>query len=381
MNKEKVNIAKIKRYLETHDLDAVIAMNPRTEAYLINVRRFDHYTFQNNLFPDYPVFPRKGDPWLVGAGLDVLLPEPLRPAWLGEYLDSNSSIFEDVSTVLIDSLIKKGLAHARIGLDLDSTPVKALNYLQAGLPNVEFVDTSVLFQQLKAKKTDWEVELLKKSLEALEAGSQRLLKEIAPGRTMQSLIELYAQTMEEAGGIYHGGNWTNSSVEWFPEEVLPDRNIRYSTEWVPQPGEITRVNTLGYRSGYWSDNGMMFSISEPTPEVRDQADLQWQAMGAIVQEMKPGMSAKEAYEACKEAIDNQVGYQGAWDCHSIGLDVMEDPWMGIGNERRESEQLTFEPNTVICIETGSGAEQTFVMGEEGLHCLSILPQKLHIIET
>ena len=124
---------------------------------------------------------------------------------------------------------------------------------------------------------------------------------------------------------------------------------------------------------------MMFSLGELDREDAEKCELQWQALRVIAREIKPWMTPKEAYSACKHAIDTEVGYEGSWDCHSIGLDVMEDPWLGVGVVRRESDILRFEPNSVICIEAGSGAEQSFVMGEESLHRISALPQKLHVI--
>ena len=161
---------------------------------------------------------------------------------------------------------------------------------------------------------------------------------------------------------------------------MPDDNSMFSKDKVLEHGKLERVNTLGYRSGYWSDNGIMLTVGEPDDQVRIQAEQQWRVMDVIVREIRPGMSAKEAYETCQTAIQAEVGYEGAWDCHSIGVDVMEDPWIGIGSQRRESDEITFEPNTVICVEAGSGAEQTFVMGPEKLRAMSTMPQKLHVVK-
>lgn len=381
MNKSKIRLDEINRYLADSKLDAIIAMNLRTASYLTNFKRFDHYTFQNNLYTNFPVFTKSSGSWWVGGKLAEYLPKSMRPSWIDEFYDNDSSVFEDNIEYLVEILQRNGLSRARIGLDYDSVPVIAMNIFQAGLPDVEFVDSSVFFKQLKAVKTAKEIRILQAALDALEAGYQRVLKEVRSGRPMSEVMALYGQAVEAHGTQNMPSRWTSNPWEWVANDSIPNDNSMFSREKILKIATLERINTLGYRSGYWSDNGIMLSVGDPGQEVRMQADQQWRVMDVIVREIKPGMSAKDAYQACQEAIDREVGYQGAWDCHSIGVDVMEDPWIGIGSERRESDEITFEPNTVICIEAGSGAEQTFVMGSEKLHRMSKMPQKLHIVDA
>ena len=377
MNKSKVDVSKIRDFLEERNLDAVIAANPITAAYLTNLKRFNHLTFQRNLFPHFPVFPRKGPPWTVGGNLATYLPESMRPAWIEEFYDGGSPIFEDNLPLLVKTLHSKDLATARIGIDLDSVPATAMTYLQRELPGAEFVDASVLFYQLRAKKTDREVEILKAALSALEAGYRRILKAVEPGRSMREIMKLYAQTVFDNGAEF----MAPMSLEWYTEDSLPKRHIRFSKEeWILKRNEmVINVDTLGYRSGYWADNAIIFYLGTPPPEIEEKCDLKWRAVSLAASKMKRGMTAKTAFEVINEALERELGYDGSWDCHGIGLDVLEEPLIGLGEQRRESEEITLEPNTVLCIEAGLGAEQTYVMGEERFHCLSTLPQKLHII--
>jgi len=381
MNKSKIDVTKINSFMIQHGLDAVLSTNRITGAYLTNLMRFPYYTFQRENFPLFPVFLRTGGSFVVGNVGDFL-PTSMRPAWIDEFYSPPSSMHEECLALLTQTLRAKGLEAARIGIDIDSVPAKVLSSLQAALPNAEFVAADLLFFQLRAKKTDKEVEILKAALAALEAGYVAILKAVKPGRSMREIMQEYAQTVHNHGGQHMGSNWTSIFRDWYTEDSLPERHVRFSRDWIlePDPELALNVDTIGCRYSYWSDNAIAFCLGDPPRRIVGEYEQRWRAVRRVSEVIRRGMSAKGAYEAAKDVIDREVGYSGKWDCHGIGLDVLEEPLMGIGSNRNELEDLILEPNTVICIEAGAGVEQTYVMGETGLHRLSTLPQQLHVIK-
>lgn len=381
MNKEKIDISRINCFMEEHDLDAVLSTNLHTGVHLANLNRFHLLTFQRDNFPLFPVFLRTGASFVVG-NIGDFLPAAMRPAWIDEFYDPPSSMFEDCLALLTQTLQAKGLGAARVGIDRDSVSAKVLNSLQVALPDTEFVAADVLFFQLRAKKADKEVEILKAALAALEAGYMTILKAVKPGSSMHEIMKQYAQTVFDHGGQHIGSNWTSISRDWYIKDSLPKRHIRFSQDWILEenPELPLNVDTIGYRHGYWADNAITFCLGDPPRHIVEEYEQRWRVVRRVSEVIRIGMSAKEAYETAKDVVDREIGYTGTWDSHGIGLDVLEEPLMGIGSNRNELEDLILELNTVICIEAGPGVEQTYVMGETGLHRLSTLPQQLHVIK-
>ena len=104
MNKTKVRVDRVYQYLQEKNLDVIAAMNLRTAAYLTNFKRFDHYTFQNNLYTNFPVFTKTRGAWWVGGKLAEYLPKSMRPKWIDNFYDNDSSVFEDNIYHLIEVL-------------------------------------------------------------------------------------------------------------------------------------------------------------------------------------------------------------------------------------------------------------------------------------
>lgn len=85
-----VDISRIQRYLEEHGLDAVIATEPLTTSYLKNLYSWDHVTMDFSNHPTFPVFPRRGDPFIIDY-MSWNPPAEMRPAWIKEYYPAPES--------------------------------------------------------------------------------------------------------------------------------------------------------------------------------------------------------------------------------------------------------------------------------------------------
>jgi Xaa-Pro aminopeptidase len=82
--------------------------------------------------------------------------------------------------------------------------------------------------------------------------------------------------------------------------------------------------------------------------------------------LRPGKKARDVFEAARAAYDKYGLKLGHYLGHGIGTTVNEAPWFVPGDE------TVLEPGMVVCIETGTYAEEasgkcekTFVIQESG----------------
>ena len=266
-----------------------------------------------------------------------------------------------------------GLTKSRVAVDERNFTPRQFAELKAEYPNADFVDGYDLFRLIRAVKTDAEVERLRRSVQATEAGIRNAVQILVPGVTEKELANAFNVGVTETG-----------AVPLFAVICTGHRSAHTNTipgATVVKKGDVVRFD-LGSRYRYYpSDIARTFVVgAEPTTTQQSYWDSIVSGQQAAIDALRPGVTAGKVFQIAVETCRasgipkferNHVG-------HGIGIEVYDMPILAPNNE------TIIEEGMVFCVETpvyevgyaGLQVEDTMVVREDGVELLSIYPKSL-----
>ena len=242
--------------------------------------------------------------------------------------------------------ISKGKKFKRVGFTSeDIIPFSIYEGIRKGLAGAELIPTSDLLAELRARKSDNEVRLLRKAGQIADMALKVAREALKPGMTLWELLAIAEDTMRKSGGDNPFSNMVGSGEE------LSDR-VYLASDKVIKEGELLVIGLHPNYRWYCNDTERVWRVGK-VPQDQENAVL---TAGKIMREMeqyvRPGLTWKDLLEHEKELIKRE-GYYDFWGQyaeetrghalgHGIGLDMVEWP-------RRYPRDWDFvlQPNTVF----------------------------------
>lgn len=237
--------------------------------------------------------------------------------------------------------------------------IKAHRYEKIGVAGMDIMPAS-LFAALQdmglalknAEKVLFNARLIKSNAEQaiLEEGAHIAIAAINYGQS-KSLSGITARQI--------AGTITGQALALGAEHVLRCRvrtggqtaivNWPYASAQNVRDGDAIQVDLVGLHKGYLFDISRVWAIRGARAETRDAIEAAWKATHGLANAIKPGKKLGEAVAQWRSSLKdgNEGGLQ--LDGHSIGLDVVEAPWITEASEIRVSEGMVFciEPSIRI----------------------------------
>jgi len=383
----------MKDYMQRKKIDALLALQPVTAHYLINILYLKHGLLDIRNYCLIPVFPLDGDAFTVGfPSIWHEPPEELRASWIKEVYGGSKSVmmaYKEEFQTLRKVLREKKLDKSTLGLDLGWVPVAIFEELRALLPNAIFVNAQKIFTQLRAIKTEKEIGFLRRAAIIAEEAFVEAMGQAREWVTLEYLGRLYRRIAIEKGADSASMNvimWR--STEWL-EKTVQKRDMRFG-EWHLKRNDDTELK-LDFQAsyqGYSSDENRRIYLGNAPQVFKDRVLRDAKAEDIIMQTLKPGMTERDAYVACKEALEAELGKE-VWErkgpglpeigvvLHSIGLTGHEQPWIDWHDPvEAHDNELTFEANSVLSVEP-IHIEDDFVLRENGFERITRLPREIY----
>lgn len=259
--------------------------------------------------------------------------------------------------------------------------------LTHGLPAIEFLDYSANFEKIRVVKSPEEIIGVEESAYVLDQCFSRLLEIARPGVTEREIgAEMYKV------GYKLGGEdplFLTMYTETFNDEV--------SASFAPPRGrELTAhdVHTFSFEivgpRGYWTELSRMVTFATPHEDDVRMARAVSKGMTAAALSLKPGASPDAVQRAVLSAIEAEGAVSSYWSGHSLGLDVLEQPWIGLdvveddGGQATDTIEVgnvfTIHPMVVDHAKKRSGyMSDTFVVEPSGARKLSEFSTALHCL--
>lgn len=260
--------------------------------------------------------------------------------------------------------------------------------LTQAFPNAELVDATHDFDLLRQVKSAEEIAGLEESAYILDQCFSRLLEIARPGITEREIGSEMYRVGHQLGGedplfltMYH--------------DTLRDGN-QYSS-FGPPRGRVLGthdVHTFSFEitgpMGYWTELSRMVTFAKPNADQKRLAAAVTAGIGAAQETLNPGTSPADVQRAIIAAIASHGATSTYWSGHSIGIDVLEYPWIGLDvveDDTNTGDEVIAEGNTIaihpMLIDEDHGVSgymsDTFVVEAEGARKLSEHPTAFYRI--
>lgn len=303
--------------MRRHQLQALVifgnsGINRHNEA---NVFWLTNYL---DLHHNYLVFPLDGDPLLL-TGLVNHVPNARAISIIS---DTRWGGYEPVQNI-ISHLRSRGIGNGRVGLvGVNATfgmgmPYQHFTSLRESLPEIEWVDITREFAQLRMLKSEEEFDWLKQAAEFTDMTLVALEAEVQPGLSEHHLLAIIESSYRHLGGQPHIAFLRSMPMD-APTACVPAQNV---TGRVIQRGDviITEIS-----ASYWGYSGQIHRPiavgQEPTPEWRALFDTGVQAYESMCEVIRPGASEGDVIKAA--SIIGERGYRIYDDLiHGYGVDI------------------------------------------------------------
>jgi Xaa-Pro aminopeptidase len=244
---------------------------------------------------------------------------------------------DDPMEKLAGLLAERGLARARVGIELDFLPAGDFAALQRNLPEASFAAAEGIFHKLRQVKSRHEIDLLRRLSQITDRAIGATLESARAGMT----------EMELAGGLL--GRLFSGGAENFKLMIIASGersqfpNVGPS-ERALKRGDLIRMEIFGMKNGYHAGVCRTAVVENATPEQekiwKNLIECKRRVMGMI----RPGAACKEIYRRFLEHFGalgfEPIGFVG----HGIGLFLHEEPYLGRHGD------ATLEEGMVIAIE-------------------------------
>jgi Xaa-Pro dipeptidase len=307
----------------------------------------------------------RADPWIADRRV-------WGPTWAYVGRDSASATAPtDVAVCVAQALLDRGLDHGRIALELEAVPAARYKRLCELLPRVEFVDVAPILWPLRARKSAEEISRLRHAAAATDA-ALRAGYEALDARCREVDLERVMAGALTASGVAYG--WC--SIAYGPKgatDVQPSPRV-------PAPGEIVRVDLVGFFKGYFSDMSRVAAFGQvPDAAAQRAHEAILYTNSLLRREAGPGVRAAALNRLAQETLANR-GYRllAPYAGHGIGRDVHEPPFLS------DWDETVLEPGMVIDLEptmrvAGVGSvniEDMVLITDTGCEPLTNFPREL-----
>ena len=252
----------------------------------------------------------------------------------------------------------------RLGVELAAVPAGVLEGVRTATPKVEIVDIGPLIRPLRRAKHPDEIDLLRRSMRAGEAGLAAALAKVRPGMTELDvyLIVQNAAMTELGEQVIVYGDFA-SGPRCATEKGGPPTSRKIET------GDLVLIDFSVIASGYRGDFTNTFAVGGgPSPGQRKLFDACVGALQAGEAVLKPGTAGRDVDAAVRGHFAS-LGLDSYFPTHSghgLGLGHPEPPYFV-----PESSD-TLQAGDVVALEPGLYVEGTGGMRYERNYLITAL---------
>jgi Xaa-Pro aminopeptidase len=188
-------------------------------------------------------------------------------------------------------------------------------------------------------KSPIEIERLTYALSVVKQAHATVVEQYRPGMTEKEVGKIAMHVMIEKGDWSIGGHIACGR----DKEGMIDTAHHFEGATINRGDYIWLDLCVNYM-GYWGDNARIFQVGPVPDRIKKIYDVMYRAFDAGVKVARPGVKAKEVWQAVAK-VEKEAGFEPLDMCgHGIGMDIHEPPSLGVWDE------TVLEPGMVLCVE-------------------------------
>ena len=354
---------RLLRHMEDAGLDLVALGNPKTIYYFSGV-------LVDPGLPHAFALNAAGDALLITNRVPERHAAHRVEQYTGYRLDrvfNRATMNAEIAAALLG--FARGARSAQADLEFMNSGLAAA--LPPGTGNV----TPALDEMRRVKDPD-EIECMRATAQLAEAGYTAIRERLEPGMTEYQAYSIVAEAIV---------NRAATSVEIRGDFACGTRAIGGGG---PPTGRKLELDDLYIFDlfptwhGYMCDLCRTFAVSRPTQLQQDAWAHVMEAHTIAQRILRPGVPAREVYEAIRAHLDRFEPARGSFSHHAghgLGMDGWEFPWLTPGSDQtiRRGEVIACEP-ALYSVEMKGGIrlEHNYLVGEDGVTPLDCFPMDL-----
>jgi Xaa-Pro aminopeptidase len=300
------------------------------------------------------------------------------------------------------ALAKAGIASGRCGFELDVLPAARAQDYARRLEGLEVADCSELLRDLRAVKSDWELERIREAGAMLAGIADRVAEVLREGMTELELAAEIEGWLRRQGhqGILRmrafNGELHYGTIGAGPAIAEPGGTDTPLVGAGPGPavgkgasarpigrGDPVVVDLVGTSWGYLCDQTRTFSLGPLAGHLREAYERSRTILAAVADAARSGVTGSSLYALSLEAAGDlrprfasaeRISFVG----HGFGLEIDEPPFLARGYDRPLEEGMVFalEPKFVFPGEGAVGIENSYAVTATGVEVLTTAPEEL-----
>lgn len=239
------------------------------------------------------------------------------------------------------------------------------------IPEVQWVDGSIVFDQLRAEKTEMEIKCLEAAIGITEKVFELVPSLLREGMEERVLAQLLIHEMKVRGGESSEAVVQFGENAAIPHGVSSHRKLSY--------GDLILIDMGTCVSGYHADLTRCYAYKKANEAQRQVHGIVKRAQEAAKEKIEPGVPAEEVDQIARGVIDfYEYGvYFPHRTGHGTGLSGHEAPYLVKGNTEklRAGMVVTIEPGVYLPGRFGIRLEDQFLVTEGGARMLSSGPDE------
>lgn len=249
------------------------------------------------------------------------------------------------------------IAIRKIGIaNVNTIPHEIYADLERGANGAEIVPAEDIILDLRAHKSDGEIELLKKAYSITEKAMIETSKMIRPGVRERDMLNHWKALSYEMGAEGFGYPcWVTSGPNTF-------QSLCKSTDREIGKNEMIQFSVGAKYNGYCGNIGRVAVIGKLPERHMDMIKIAKECLDETILSMAPGVAFASVYDKFQARL-NRYGFGGLslyGPAHSTGLQECEAPWV----DNRTARIL--EPNMVFNIDIWIADNKYGVRLEDGV---------------
>jgi Xaa-Pro dipeptidase len=390
MTNYKERVERLQEQLQSNHVSAALIMYPR-----------DLFYYAGTAQPANLWIPQSGNPILFSRRAYEMTK---KATWINQTFPAAS--FKEMLLVLreVNVLPEKG---SKIGIQHDVLPTNIGLSLQKNLNEYSFINVSKIIMQQRLVKDAFEVESIRKAIKLWKEGHNAILSCLEADITEYELAANMEFAARKNGGdgvvwfrrwdgcLPGGGIVTSGSNAWEVSGhamTVTGIGMSESLPWGAskrklENGDLVVVDYGICREGYHADMARTYCVGKPSAKQKDLWNRLVELHLSVIDQIKPGVSGEELYLFAEKLADknnlkeNFMGIgnnRGSYIGHSIGLEIDEEPVLGLGYTQPlpEGAVVTIEPKFMV---PGLGSvmiEDDILLTKSGYEILSTLNREL-----
>jgi Xaa-Pro dipeptidase len=303
-------LAKVQAVMAARGLDALLLKNRADVCYLTGMETCYMVAFHATIVPV------AGDPILLASEFEML------NARLGAWCEDRVTfaVRSDPIEVVCQTLRCRGLAKGRIGLEMQVLTAGQYGAIAQRLPGALLVEAGDILPSIKAIKSLAEIAYLRESARLSTLGMEAALAEVRAGKTDNDLAAAASAAMIRGGSEFM---CIEPIVTTGERSGIPHSTFRRTAI---RPGDAIFIE-VGACVCRYSAPLMRTAVIAPVAEsIRRAADACRDGLNALIQDMRPGMMARDVATKAKAAwtpLCERLIWHGFY-AYSVGLGFPPD---------------------------------------------------------